>query len=86
MIRTAFNTERGQSRHDEHSRYALPRGIMKVQVFYNDVVPTKGNRVATGIAGCGIGKLGQFALPIGSQPYGLGRCARFTDPNIAGEG
>ena len=86
MIRTVFDTQGGQSRHDDHTRYVLPRGIVKMEVFYNDVVPSKGNRVTAGIAGCGIGKLGQFAFPIGSQPYWLGRCARFTNPNIAGEG
>ena len=86
MIRTVFNTERGQSRHDDYPRYVLPRGIVKMQIFYNDVVTAKDNRVAAGIAGSGIGELGRLALPVGSQPYWLGRCARFTDPNIAGEG
>ncbi|MDC0049977.1 hypothetical protein OAL09_11635 [Verrucomicrobia bacterium] len=59
---------------------------MKMQVFYNDVVAAKDNRVAASIARSGVGKLGQLALPVGSQPYRLGRCARFTDPNIAGKG
>ena len=86
MIRTAFDTERGQSGHDDHPRNVLPRGIVKMQVFHNDVIAAKGDRVAAGIAGSGIGKLGQLALPVGSQPYRLGRRARFTDPNIAGEG
>ena len=86
MIRTVFNTECGQSRHDDPPRYVLPRGIVKMQVFYDDVVATQGNRVAAGIAGTGIGKPGQFARPVGSQPYRLGNCARFTDPNTAGEG
>ena len=58
MIRTVFDTERGQSRHDDHPRYVLPRGIMKMQVFYNDVVAAKDNRVAAGITGRGIGRLG----------------------------
>ncbi|HIG82550.1 MAG TPA: hypothetical protein EYG40_07235 [Verrucomicrobia bacterium] len=57
-----------------------------MQVFYNNVVAAKDNRVAAGIAGSGISKFGQLALPVASQPYRLGRCARFTDPNIAGEG
>ena len=57
-----------------------------MQVFYNDVVAAEDNRVAAGIAGTGIGKPGQFARPVGSQPYRLGNCARFTDPNTAGEG
>ena len=64
MIRTAIDAERGQSRHDDHPRYVLPRGIVKMQVFYNDVVAAKGNRVAVGIAGSGISKLGQLALPV----------------------
>ena len=57
-----------------------------MQVFYDDVVTAKDNRVAAGITGSGIGKLGQLARPVAGQPYRLGRCARFTDQNIAGEG
>ena len=64
MIRTVFDTERSQSRHDDHPRYVFPRGIVKMQIFYNDVVAAKGNRVAVGIAGGGISKLGQLALPV----------------------
>ena len=64
MIRTVFDTERGQSRHNDHPRYVLPRGIVKMQVFYNDVVAAQGNCVATGIAGSGIGKLGQVSFSV----------------------
>ena len=86
MIRTPIDAERGQSRHDDHPRYVLPRSIVKMQVFYNNVVAAEDNCVAAGIAGTGIGKLGQLARSVGSQPYRLVSCARFTDPNIAGEG
>ncbi len=82
MICTVLDTECGQSRHDDHSRYVLSRGIVKMQVFYNDVVAAKGNGVAAGITSSGIGKLGQLAFPVGSQPDRFGRCSRFTDPNI----
>ena len=64
----------------------LARGIVKMQVFHNEVIAAKDECVAAGIAGSGIGKLGQVALSVGSQPYRLGRGAGFTDPNIAGEG
>ena len=81
-----FDTERGQFRHDDHPRYVLPRGIVKMQVFYNDVVAAKGNRIAAGVTSSGIGKLGQLALPVGSQTYRLGSCAGYTDTNTSGEG
>ena len=64
MIRTVFDTERGQSRHNDHPRYVCPRGIVKMQIFYNNVVAAKCNRVAVGIAGSGISKLGQLALSV----------------------
>ena len=86
MIRSGLDTKGGQSGHDDHSRYALPRGVVKMEVFHNEVIAAKDERVAAGIAGSGVGKLGQVALPVGSQPYRLGRRAGFTDPNIAGKG
>jgi hypothetical protein len=86
MIRSALDTKSGQSGHDDHSRYALARGIVKMEVFHNNVVTAKDDCVAAGIAGCGISKLGQVALPVGSQPYRFGRCAGFTNPNTAGKG
>ena len=86
MIRAAIDAERGQSRHNDEPRYVLPRSVVKMQVFYNDVVAAEDNRVPAGITGSGIGKLGQLARPVGSQPYRLGCCARFIDPNTTGEG
>ena len=86
MIRSVLDTKSGQSGHDDHSRYALARGIVKMEVFHNEVIAAKDDCVPSGIAGSGIGKLGQVALSVGSQPYRLGRCAGFTDPNTAGEG
>jgi hypothetical protein len=86
MIRSSLDTKRGQSGHDDHCRYALPRGVVKMEVFHNEVIAAKDERVAAGIAGSGVGKLGQVALPVGSQPYRLGRRAGFTDPNTAGKG
>lgn len=86
MIRSALDTKRGQSGHDDQSRYALTRGIVKMQVFHNEVVAAKNDCVAAGIAGSGIGKLGKLSLSVGSQPYRLGRRSGFTDPNTAGEG
>lgn len=59
---------------------------MKLEVFHNNVVTAKDECVAAGIAGCGISKLGQVTLPVGSQPYRLGRRAGFTNPNTAGKG
>ena len=64
MIRTVFDTERGQFRHNDHPRYVFPRSIVKMQIFYNNVVAAKGDRVAVGIAGSGISKLGQLALSV----------------------
>ena len=86
MIRSSLDTKSSQSGHDDHSRYALPRGIVKMQVFHNEVIAAKDECVPTGIAGCGIGKLGQGALSVGSQPYRLGCRAGFTNPNTAGKG
>ena len=86
MIRAAIDAERGQSRHNDEPRYVLPRSVVKMQVFHNDVVAAEDNRVAAGITGSGIGKLGQIARPVGSQPYRLVSCARLTDSNTAGEG
>ena len=86
MIRSVLDTKSGQSGHDDHSRYALARGIVKMEVFHNEVIAAKDDCVPSGIPGSGIGKLGQVALSVGSQPYRLGRCAGFTDPNTAGEG
>lgn len=86
MIRTVFNTECGQSRHDDHPRDVLPRGVVKMQVFDNDVVAAQDHRVAAGITGRGIGELGQIARPVGSQSYRLVSGAGYTDTNIAGEG
>lgn len=86
MIRSGLDTKGGQSGHDDHSRYALPRGVVKMEVFHNEVIAAKDERVAAGIAGSGVGKLGQVALPVGSQPYRLGRRAGFTNPNTAGKG
>ena len=85
VIRSAIDTQRSQSRHDDCPRDVFPGGIVKVQVFYNDVVSSKGDRIAAGIAGSGISKPGEVALPIGSQTDGFGRCSGFTDPNITGE-
>ena len=64
MIRSALDTKSGQSRHDDHSRYTLPRGIVKMEVFHNEVIAAKDERVPTGIAGSGIGKLGQVSLSV----------------------
>ena len=57
-----------------------------MQVFHNEMVATEDHRVAAGIAGSGIGKLGQLALSVGSQPYRLVRRAGFPDPNTPSEG
>ena len=86
MIRSSLDTKRGQSGHDDHSRYALARGVVKMEVFHNEVIAAKDEGVPAGIAGSGIGKLGQLALSVGSQPYRLGRRAGFTDPNTAAKG
>ena len=86
MIRSVLDTKRGQSGHYDHSRYALARGIVKMEVFHNEVIAAQDDCVPTGIAGSGVGKLGQVALPVGSQPYRLGRRAGFTNPNTAGKG
>jgi hypothetical protein len=64
MIRSALDTKSGQSGHDDHSRYALTRGIVKMQVFHNEVIAAKDDCVPAGIAGSGIGKLGQLALSV----------------------
>jgi hypothetical protein len=64
MIRSALDTKRGQSRHNNHSRYMLPRGIVKMEVFHNEVIAAKDYCVPTGIAGSGIGKLGQVSLSV----------------------
>ena len=58
MIRSALDTKRGQSGHDDHSRYALARGVVKMEVFHNEVIAAKDERVPARIAGSGIGKLG----------------------------
>ena len=58
MIRSGLDTKGGQSGHDDHSRYALPRGVVKMEVFHNEVIAAKDERVAAGIAGSGVGKLG----------------------------
>ena len=86
MIRTVFNTECGQPRHDDHPRDVLPRGVVKMQVFYDDVVTAQDHCVAAGITGSGIGELRQIARPVGSQSYRPVSCAGYTDPNAAGKG
>ena len=86
MIRSSLDTKRGQSGHDDHCRYALPRGVVKMEVFHNEVIAAKDECVPTGIAGCGIGKLGQVSFSVGSQPNRLGCRAGFTNPNTAGKG
>ena len=86
MIRTMFNTECGQSRHDDHPRYVLPWGVVKMKVFDDDVVAAQDHRVAAGITRRGIGELWQIARPVGSQSYRLVSCAGYTDTNTSGEG
>ena len=86
MICTTIDPESRQPRHDDPPRDILPRRIVKMQVFYNEIVTTKDHRVTAGVTGSGVGKLGQLALPVGRQPYRLGSRARLPDPNITGEG
>ena len=86
MICTSIDPESRQPRHDDPPRDVLARRIVKMQVFYNEIVATEDYRVAAGIAGSGIGELGQLSRPVGSQSYRLGSCARLPDPNITGEG
>ena len=64
MIRSSLDTHCSQSGHDDRSRYILPRGIVKMEVFHNNVVTAKDDCVTIGIAGSGVGKLGQVALPV----------------------
>ena len=57
-----------------------------MEVFHNEVIAAKDECVPTGIAGCGIGKLGPVSFSVGSQPNRLGCRAGFTNPNTAGKG